>query len=361
MPRDLANAGWNVALLAPKGSLAEKSRFVRQVGHLPENATPLQWVFAFAATVKSVRPRLLMPCDDTSFRLLRLLAIAPPASIRPPLHAELLALIADSMGNPDHYRTSVDKTLVCQAAEKSGVRVPAYDVVADLPSARRFAAVRGFPVVLKRSHSSAGSGVRICDDGAVLEREFAGLASEQVLDLDDADARNLLIQEFIPGRTRYFAGTAWRGTLLCGYAVDKVAGDENGPASVVRYFHSPELYDSAARLAAAFGASGIFAPEYVVHATTGEPYLVEVNRRVTPGTHRGELFGMSSGAALRAAVDGGMANIRTRLDDREKHVYVSFPHEWLRDPQSRYLREHPIDIPWDDPELFEAMLAMRKN
>ena len=40
---------------------------------------------------------------------------------------------------------------------------------------------------------------------------------------------------------------------------------------------------------------------------------------------------------------------------------VVFPREWLRDPQSRYLSEFPVDIPWDDPELMDAMLAMRKG
>ena len=37
-----------------------------------------------------------------------------------------------------------------------------------------------------------------------------------------------------------------------------------------------------------------------------------------------------------------------------------FPQEWLRDPASAFLRDYPVDIPWDDPELFEAMIAMRK-
>jgi hypothetical protein len=31
----------------------------------------------------------------------------------------------------------------------------------------------------------------------------------------------------------------------------------------------------------------------------------------------------------------------------------------LPDPESRYLREFPVDVPWDEPELIEAMLAMR--
>lgn len=361
MPRDLVKAGWDVALLAPQGSLAEHSHYVRKCGHLPDGATPLQWVYSFAAMVKATAPRLVMPCDDTAFRLMQQLAAAPPDGMQPVLHMQLARLIADSLGDPAHYRTSVDKTLVCRAAEEAGVRVPAYGIVADPADAESFAAAFGWPVVLKRSHSSAGEGVAICADRDALARDFARLVGGATMDLNDSQADRLLVQAFIPGRTQYYAGTAWRGSLLCGYAVDKLAGDPHGPASVVRYFHSAELRDSAARLAAAFGATGVFAPEYIVHERTGEPYLVEINRRITPGTHRGGFINVGTGAALLAAVEGKPMSTRARLDDGEEHVFVSFPHEWLRDPESAYLRDYPVDVPWEEPELIEAMLAMRSE
>lgn len=31
--------------------------------------------------------------------------------------------------------------------------------------------------------------------------------------------------------------------------------------------------------------------------------------------------------------------------------------EWTRDPASRYLREYPVDAPWDEPDLVEAIVA----
>jgi len=78
VPRSLANAGFEVTLLAPRGSLAEHSGFVSKVGHLPDNATPMQWVFAFAASVSAIRPRLVIACDDTALRLLQMLVLNPP-------------------------------------------------------------------------------------------------------------------------------------------------------------------------------------------------------------------------------------------------------------------------------------------
>ena len=57
MPRALVHAGFDVALLAPKDSLAGKSRFVGRIGEVPENASPRDWIYAFAATVKATAPR----------------------------------------------------------------------------------------------------------------------------------------------------------------------------------------------------------------------------------------------------------------------------------------------------------------
>ena len=56
----LAVAGFDVSLLAPKDSLAEKSRFVARVAHLHDDTTPMQWVHAFAATVQATSPRLVV-------------------------------------------------------------------------------------------------------------------------------------------------------------------------------------------------------------------------------------------------------------------------------------------------------------
>ena len=359
MPRDLARAGWSVSLLAPKDSLAEHSRFVHKVGHLPEDATPLQWVFAFAAIVKATSPRLVLPCDDTAFRLMQQLVLTPPDNMQPVLQLQLVTLLADSLGDPAHYRESVDKALLCQAAEALGIRAPSFAVVTDVAEAKPFAVTHGWPVVLKRSHSSAEEGVALCADQTVLAREFARLMHSRPADPNDAGARQLIVQAYVPGRTQFYAATAWRGSLLCGYAIDKLEGKRGEPATVVRYFHSDELEEATARLARGFGASGIFSPEFIVHEQSGERYLVDIYRRVTAGTHRGGSINVGSGAALLAALESKTSSMRSRLDAGEEHLFVDFPQEWMRDPQSRYLRDHPVDMPWDEPELIEAMLEIQ--
>jgi hypothetical protein len=81
MPAALGMAGFDVSLLTPANSFAVKSRFVRRVGYLPPNATPLQWVFAFAAMIKATSPHLVVPCDNVSVRLMQMLVISPPNNL----------------------------------------------------------------------------------------------------------------------------------------------------------------------------------------------------------------------------------------------------------------------------------------
>jgi predicted ATP-grasp superfamily ATP-dependent carboligase len=358
MPRVLAHAGFDVALLAPRGSLAENSRFVGRVGHLPDNATPKDWIYAFAATVKATAPRVVIPCDDTSFRLLDHVAESPPDDMASALQLQLGALIRESLGDPRHYATSIEKTLLPPAARALGIRVPEHAIVPDFAGADAFAAAHGYPIVLKRNHSTAGDGVAIADSRDALQRAFGALAKPG--QLDPAGAGMWLVQQHIRGQICYENVAAWEGRRLAGFAVDRLVahGDVKGPAAVIRWFHSPELRDISERLISGFGMSGLFATECIVDERTGHAYLIEVNRRLTLGMHVGSRIGVDLGAALYAALAGTPLTSRSDPSPGEEGIGVHFPQEWLRDPESRYLRDYPVDIPWDDPDLLEAMVEM---
>ena len=360
MPRCLARAGFAVSVLAPRGSLAEKSRFVKKIGAIPENTTSAQWMQAFAGMANSASPTLVLPCDDTSYRLMQMLVHSPPPHLPPAERRDLAALVIASLGDPGFYKTSVDKTLLSPAAERLGVRVPAHRLVADPREAEAFAAEHGYPVVLKRGHSTAGRGVAICSGPTQIAQAFATLTRSDPTGLPDAPGTRLLAQANVPGKTRYYACVAWKGELVSGMAVEKLAGDPKGPSSVSRYFRCDELRDFSARLARGFEMTGILAPEFAIDARTGEAYLIELNRRMTHGTHRGAEMGVDTGAALFAAVTGTPASTRADLDEGEEHLCVHFPQEWVRDPESRWLTDYPVDVPWDEPDLLQAMVALRR-
>lgn len=361
IPRALAAAGFDVSLLAPSGSLAEKSRFVRRVGHLPDDADMAQWTFALAATVTATAPRLVIPCDDMSFRLLARLALVQPPAMQPVMWARLASLVRESMGEPAHYRASVDKLLLPPVAEALGVRVPPWSRLRNLADAEPFVATHGFPVVLKTSHGFAGQGLAICADRKALNEAWARFAAMPRIDIEQAGAFACLLQAYIPGRAKYHQIAAWKGELLAGWAADKLRSnpDPTGPGTVARNHRSPEVRDAVERLVRGLGISGLAGSEFIVDERTGDAYLLELSRRITPATHRGRLIDVDLCAALRSAIDGTPNPSRTDLDEGEEYVYAAFPQEWLRDPQSEYLQRSPVDVPWDEPELIEAMLALR--
>jgi predicted ATP-grasp superfamily ATP-dependent carboligase len=363
IPRSLARAGFEVTLLAPRDSLAERSSFVARVRHLPDGAGATQWVDAFAAAVGATRPRIVLPCDDMAFRLLQRLVVSPPDELQPTLHLQLAGLIRHSLGDPKHYATSIDKTLLPAAAEALGVRVPPYAVVDGAAAALEFAAAHGYPMVLKRSLGFAGSGVAVVADRDELLRAMTDLARPQQLDLGRQPAPRFLAQVFIPGRIVARPSAAWNGREVAGVTRERLVRDPPamGRGTVMRYYHEPQARAFSEALIAGLGLAGFVGIEYVADARTGELSLLEINRRVTPGTHTGELVGIDLCAALHAAVTGAPSTVPHDVAPGFERTVARFPQEWLRDPASPFLRKYPIDAPWDDPELLERFLAMRHD
>lgn len=361
VPLALAQAGFEVSLLAPRESLATKSRSLSKVGYLPADANVDRWVQSFAAMVKAATPRLVFPCDDMAFRLLAMLVLSPPPALQPALQLELAALIEESLGDPAHYRSSVDKVLLPAAAEALGIRVPPHAIVSSVDDATPFAATHGYPVVLKMSHGFAGQGVASCADRGELAAAFDRFRSMPAVDLDPAPPTRFLLQAHIAGRSVFHQIAAWKGEFLAGWAAEKIVAnpDPTGPGTVGRYHRAPPIRAVVEKLVSGLGISGLAGSEFIVEHGTGEPYLLELSRRITPGTHRGRALGVDLCAALHARIAGVPCHSRSGLDDGEEGLYALFPQEWLRDPSSPYLRNCSVDVPWGEPELIEAMLALR--
>jgi carbamoyl-phosphate synthase L subunit-like protein len=356
-PAALAKAGFAAYLLAPQASYARLSEHTREHYLLRHPATLAIQATTIATVVDHVTPRLLLPCDDGAFGLLQEIARAPLAGVPSAVYAKLRDLIALSLGDPAFFATSVDKLQFARAAQQAGLRVPPGVVTTSIDDAAAFAAEHGYPVVLKRSFSFGGKGVAICAGLTELLQEFAPLQAGGA-HAAHAGSTPLLVQKHVPGVTWYVAATAWRGELLCAYAVEKVEGFPRGAATVVRYFDHPGMIEATAALARAFRASGLFAPEFVAVDRDSPAWLIEVNRRPVGGTHRGAAINVDQLRALRAALDGEPPPTRARLAPGEEHVFVHFPLEWMRDPESPYLCYHRSDAPIDEPRLYAALFNL---
>ncbi|HVN35247.1 MAG TPA: ATP-grasp domain-containing protein [Casimicrobiaceae bacterium] len=365
MPRVLARAGFEVVLLAPQGSLAAKSRYVSRTGYLASTATPMEWLLRLIRMIEEHAPEALVPCDEMAVRLLITVALEPPLGFDPGLTARLVGLVEASLGDPRYYVASIDKTMLPAAAEAMGVRVPDYAIATSADDARRRARALGFPIVIKRRFGFAGQGVAVVASDEDLAAAAQQLLRPDQLDLGERRPPELLVQAFVAGPYHSQSLVAQRGAVLASFAHERYVPTAviKGQTAVLRFIDSPETLAFSETLCRGLGMSGFFSIQFVLDAKSANAYLLEINRRLVTHMHLGERVGRDLATAFfdRSERSGRGAAATTKHDAEESGVIAVFPREWLRDPDSPYLVDFPVDVPWDDPPLLEAMLAMRHD
>ncbi len=240
MPRVLARAGFDVALLAPRDSLAAKSRYVSRVAYLSVTATPMEWLLLLVQTIDNVSPDMLVPCDEMAVRLLFTLVVEPPTGLDAGLQARLVALITDSIGDPRFFAASIDKTMLPAAANALGIPMPPCAVATRVEDAIAHARALGYPVVLKRRFGFAGQGVAMVSNRDELAAAAKQLLRPDQLDLGGQREPRLLVQAYITGRCQSQALVALRGEPLeCfGWERHVATNPVKGQTSVLRFVRS---------------------------------------------------------------------------------------------------------------------------
>jgi predicted ATP-grasp superfamily ATP-dependent carboligase len=363
MPRSLARAGFEVFLLAAPGSLALHSRYIARSGVLRDEATPMQWLLSLVAMITEVDPRLVIPCDEVAIRLLFELVRHPPRHLGGEAGARVQRLVRESLGDPAHYETSIDKTMLPAAAQALGVPVPPYKLAETVDEAVKAADALGYPVVLKRRYGFASQGVRILRHRDELRQAADALLQPTQLDLGVRRAPTLLVQGFVDGPTLSQTMVAWEGVPLAGFARRREVAftPDKRASAVVRVCKVPSIRDFTERLCRAFGMSGLFSVQYIEPADGSPPRLLEINRRIVTFMHVDEYGGVDLCGALYQRLAGVPQTFPFDMPDKTDQILVSFPREWLRDPESPWLRDHPSDVPWDDPGVLQAMVALRNE
>ncbi len=362
MPRSLARAGFEVSLLAPRGSLALHSRFLSRTSVLRDGSTPMQWLLSLVAMINEVDPTLVVPCDEVAIRLLFELVRRPPRDLGSNGVARITTLVQRSLGDPAHYEASIDKTLLPAAAVALGIPVPRHAVVDTIEQAAEQGEVLGYPLVLKRRYGFASQGVAIVQRSDELRAAAGALLRPMQLDLGVQRPQKLLVQAFVDGPMLSQTMVAWDGVPLAGFGRQRqvVFSAGKGASAVVSTRKTPAIREYTERMCRAFGMSGFFSVQYLEPVDGTPPVLLEINRRIVTFMHLDEYCGVDLCGALFQRLAGLPQTLPSDIADgaRPKTI-VSFPREWLRDPESDWLRDHPADVPWDDPEVFEAMVALR--
>ena len=365
----LANAGYAVKAVCPPDHPLCKTSAAGET-HLYRGLMPLT---SFADAIALAEPDLVIPCDDLAVQHLHQLYYRE--RLKGPTGASICELIERSMGAAESFPVVNSRSDFMKVAEEEGIRVPKTQMLANIEELRDWGIRMGFPSVLKANGTSGGEGVRVVRTPEEAERAFrklqappilARVAKRVFLDGDSTLVWPMLsrrrsvvnAQAFIPGREATSLVACWKGTVLAALHFEVLSKqDSTGPASVVRLIEDTDMVAAAEKMVRRLDLSGLHGFDFMLEAETGSAYLIEINPRTTQVGHLRLGPGRDLPSALHAAISGGAIHETTKMTDKDTIAF--FPQEWLRNPESVFLRTGYHDIPWEEPELVR--LGLRKQ
>jgi biotin carboxylase len=331
LPRVLRRAGCRVEVFCePRRALAH-TRFADQVHAAPDDLPA--FVEALRAHLTAHRYDWVLIADDPLLAALAARAgepwldgILPIAAAHP--HRALLA----------------SKAGFVDAAAACGLPAPASAVAHSAAEAAAAAERIGYPVMLKRSESFAGLGVRLAASADEFAAAFAAV-------VDGGDGGAIVLQKFIDGPIGNTIALFDRGRAICWMSAYKVRTWPGpfGPSSARRFMSHPDAEPMLHAIGGLTGYHGFCALDWVCDAA-GRLIAIELNARPVPTIHLCRAAGVDFSRAVRGLLDGGGAVQRPPALGDGAPVIAMFPEDLYRASTEKsgasfgWLR----DVPWAD-------------
>jgi hypothetical protein len=366
----LSEAGFTVDAVCASGHPLFKTRGTRQI-HKYHGLSPLS---SFSAAVGASRPDLIIPGDDLATRQLHQLHQREQSNGE--AGAAICAIIERSLGVPENFPAMFARSAFMDLVQETGIVCPRTEVMANSDDLKRFAALAGFPFVLKADGTSGGRGVKIVyslEEAAGALRVLSApptlprAAKHAVVDMDFTLLRPSLTrrravvnaQAFVPGREATSAIACLNGKVLASLHFEVIEkAHKLGHASVLRLVENREMTLAADRIVRRLSLSGIFGLDFMLERG-GKAQLIEINPRATQIGHLTLGPGRDLPAALYAAVSG--TDLKAAPKVTEKDIIALFPQEWIRDSDSPFLASGYHDVPWQQPQLVQACVLSRRK
>jgi Carbamoyl-phosphate synthase L chain, ATP binding domain len=360
----LAEAGCIVEGVCPVGHPLGKIRAVSRT-YRYNGLAPVQ---SFSAAIRAAKAQLIIPGDDLAAHHLHHLH-------RRELHrgengAQVCSLIGRSLGSPESFSVVYERATLMRLAQEEGVRAPQSEVIASINDLRQWIAKVGFPVVLKADGTSGGDGVRIAQTLEEAEIAYnklqapiqlARAAKRALVDYDKTLVWPSLLrrrrvvsgQAFVAGHEATSTVACWEGSVLASLHFEVInKRHQAGPATVIRLIDHPDMSAAVEKITRRLKLSGVQGFDFMLEASTGKAYLIEINPRITQVGHLALGPGRDLSAALVAAMSGCAVQVAPKVTDGD--IITLFPQEWMREPSSSYLYSGYHDVPWEEPELFQV-------
>jgi hypothetical protein len=355
LPWELKQAGCDVALFAPAGSLAAHASHVDRRAIAAGRATTAAWAELLVREIDAFDPAIVLPGDDAMVRMLLGLALDPPPGAG---SARLATLARASLGNLALACDSIDKTRLFELARAAGLKVAEGGVATSGDEAVAIAASLGYPVIVRAGLGSGGEGTTRCESADDVAEAIRGVRTPD--GWTPPGPGRVLVQRWVDGPVIVRASLAWRGDEVAGSTRGRLATYPHalGPGSAVVYAGIPSIAEATRTLLRALDASGFVGTQFIVEPRTGAPLLLEINRRMIPATYGSRYAGIDQAQALAAMLRGERWDGLDDLPPGPGPRLALFPQEWYRDVDSPWLADLPCDAPWHDPALFRAMLRL---
>ena len=330
-------------------------------------ASPLR---SMMEAIRSVRPDLIVPCDDRTVEHLHRLHAENASSNG---DSTLCSLIERSLGSPKGYSTARSRSSLLQLAEKNGIRIPQTGIARTLSDLAVWLKDFGFPLVLKVDGTWGGTGVRLVHSWNEAEQAFLQLTSplplwEKLRFLSSHDyfplfegrgdeAPEVTVQQYVAGRSANSMFACWQGQVLGRLSVETLyASEPLGSSTIVRTIENIDMEQAGHILVGDLAMSGLCGLDFIIEEATGKPFLIELNPRATQLGHL-ELGGNPSLIHLLSRrLAGDIPDPGKFVED----TIAFFPHI-LRCRADFPLSDVRQDIPWEEPLLVGELMKKPWN
>jgi biotin carboxylase len=233
------------------------------------------------------------------------------------------------------------------------------------------------PAVLKADGTSGGDGVKIVRTRPEAFDAFRSLhapplvaraVKRALLDRDSTlvwpsllrQRPAVSVQQYVAGHEATSTAACWQGKVLASLHFEVLQkSSPAGPASVLRRINNSDMTRATEIMVRRMNLSGLHGFDFMIEANTSNAYLIETNPRATQVGHLTLGAGHDLPAALFAAITENA--LRPSATVTENDVIALFPREWLRDPESSFLRSGFHDVPWDQPKLIASCVEHNRE
>ena len=357
---ELARHGCRVSALCPTGHPLSHLHSLERI----ERYGGIRSLSSLSRTIKSLRPDIIVPCDDGVVAQLHWLHERDPS---------LRAVIEASLGDPSSFPIVRSRRRLLDAAVALEIPVPDTRLVRSPEDLAFWHQQTSDAAVVKLDGASGGNGVRLCRslaDSLAARQEFKSSQNSAtgwkrlVIDRDplalwlckQRRGLEITVQRVIHGQPANTMALCRNGTVLAQVSVMALATEgPTGAATIIRRVTEPRMGQAAALLAKRLKLTGFFGLDFVIEADTGIPYLIEMNPRCT---QLGHLEFPDQGSLAGAFCAEWRGTLRPAADNPILLDTVALFPQAIKNmgSGSRLLDGAYLDVPRGHPELSAELL-----